>query len=206
MTKIKDLNGKRFGKLLVLSFVDIYKHKARWLCKCDCGKEIVSIGVYLTIGDTQSCGCLLKEKERENGNKSGKNNLAKYIESKRKPPGESSRNHLFYLYKYKASHRNISFELSIGEFSTLTKGNCFYCGIKPFQIKLQKGVNPYVYNGIDRKDSAKGYSVDNCVSCCGTCNTAKMDMSFDKFSAWIKSAYLNMTNKSALTVSMHGIL
>jgi hypothetical protein len=45
--------------------------------------------------------------------------------------------------------------------------DCHYCGTPPQKHKK------LVYTGIDRKDSSLGYTVDNCVSCCTTCNTAK---------------------------------
>jgi hypothetical protein len=57
MAKLIDLNGKRFGRLLVLS----YSGSGRWLCKCVCGTEKVVYGGNLVAGYTQSCGCLHKE-------------------------------------------------------------------------------------------------------------------------------------------------
>jgi hypothetical protein len=55
---LKDLKGKRFGKLLVLK-----RAKRRrgidvcWLCRCDCGKVRAIKAVYLTQKETKSCGC-----------------------------------------------------------------------------------------------------------------------------------------------------
>lgn len=48
--KAKDLTGKRFGKLVVVSrFPENAKNgKSRWLCKCDCGKESIVVGTQLT--------------------------------------------------------------------------------------------------------------------------------------------------------------
>lgn len=52
---LKDLTGKRFGKLLVLKRDT---QKAKWLCQCNCGNTtLVSTG-NLTTNRTQSCGCL----------------------------------------------------------------------------------------------------------------------------------------------------
>lgn len=36
-------------------------NQAYWLCKCDCGNTIVTVGYCLRSGDTKSCGCLLNE-------------------------------------------------------------------------------------------------------------------------------------------------
>lgn len=59
---VKDLTGNVFGKLTVLHRVENDKHhKARWLCRCACGKEKIVIGSNLLAGRTTSCGCLVSE-------------------------------------------------------------------------------------------------------------------------------------------------
>ncbi len=56
------LEGKRFGRLVVLSYAGRDKgNNAKWLCKCDCGNEKVILGVHLQNGTTRSCTCLRKE-------------------------------------------------------------------------------------------------------------------------------------------------
>ncbi len=61
----KDITGKRFGKLLVISMAQDYispngVRLARCKCKCDCGKECVVNMSGLVTGKTRSCGCLQK--------------------------------------------------------------------------------------------------------------------------------------------------
>ena len=52
------LEGKTFGRLLVLLFVGSDKNgHAKFLCKCACGKEKAVFGNSLLRGLTQSCGC-----------------------------------------------------------------------------------------------------------------------------------------------------
>lgn len=51
----------RFGKLVVLEDQS-YK---RIICKCDCGKQIITIRCRLVSGDTKSCGCFRSEKLKE---------------------------------------------------------------------------------------------------------------------------------------------
>lgn len=62
--------GKRFGRLTVQEPVDkIRKNGAtvtRWRCLCDCGREAIVAQTELQAGDTQSCGCLQKERVRQN--------------------------------------------------------------------------------------------------------------------------------------------
>lgn len=67
---IKDYVGKRFGRLTVLEYAG-KKRKVTdksaatityWKCRCDCGNEIIVGQPELQNGDTQSCGCLQKDR------------------------------------------------------------------------------------------------------------------------------------------------
>ena len=72
MSKFIDLTGKRFGRLIVLRYVDKDRWRSsRWLCSCDCGKEKIIIGQSLKSGATKSCGCLHIEKTIERFTKHG---------------------------------------------------------------------------------------------------------------------------------------
>lgn len=59
------LEGKKFGKLLVVEeiFISSDNHKLR--CLCDCGNEIVLSRRDVMTGHTKSCGCLKKEFMKE---------------------------------------------------------------------------------------------------------------------------------------------
>lgn len=62
-----DLTGKRFGKLTVIKELPERENsRIVWECECDCGNKIKAKGIYLTTGETQSCGCLKKDKEISN--------------------------------------------------------------------------------------------------------------------------------------------
>lgn len=54
-----DLQGKRFGKVLVIAYAGMDKKQgcSMWKCQCDCGKVFVTRGSSLTDGNTKSCGC-----------------------------------------------------------------------------------------------------------------------------------------------------
>jgi hypothetical protein len=55
---VPDLTGKKFGTLNVIKRVSNLDYKySSWLCKCDCGKEIITRGTSLRSGNTKSCGC-----------------------------------------------------------------------------------------------------------------------------------------------------
>lgn len=63
--RVKDLTGKRFGRLLVLGHAGVVPSGSKmfhaWSCKCDCGKETIALGNPLKRNETTSCGCLWKE-------------------------------------------------------------------------------------------------------------------------------------------------
>lgn len=62
MAKKMDLTGQRFGRLTVIKEIDQGEHKQRkWLCRCDCGKELITRQSSLRNGSTRSCGCLRNE-------------------------------------------------------------------------------------------------------------------------------------------------
>ncbi|MBW1799592.1 MAG: hypothetical protein JRJ85_02575, partial [Deltaproteobacteria bacterium] len=69
MTKLKDLTGKRYGRLRVVKltnrlpgFKPIY-----WQCICDCGNTKNVRADYLRNGGTSSCGCFQIENRKKKG-------------------------------------------------------------------------------------------------------------------------------------------
>jgi hypothetical protein len=61
MTKYIDLVGQKFGKLTVIKKVEHLPNStsrsAKWLCVCDCGKQISTISNSLRSGRAKTCGC-----------------------------------------------------------------------------------------------------------------------------------------------------
>lgn len=55
-TKREDLTGKVFGKLTVDRFHSSGKRADNWLCRCECGREVVKSATYLRVYKG-SCGC-----------------------------------------------------------------------------------------------------------------------------------------------------
>lgn len=81
-------------------------------------------------------------------------------------------NEKFRSYQGNARVRGHLFGLGREDFDVIFSGGCHYCGISPA-------------NGVDRVDNSKGYSPQNCVSCCKTCNLAKREMLPADFLSWI---------------------
>jgi hypothetical protein len=68
--------------------------------------------------------------------------------------------------KYTAAQRGLTLTISQDEYEALTKhASCHYCG----------GPIEETGSGIDRKDNALGYSIDNVVPSCRWCNVVKND-------------------------------
>jgi len=75
------------------------------------------------------------------------------------------------VYSRCAGDKNLDFEISQEEFNKIVKEPCHYCNI----------IQERGFNGIDRLDSNAGYVMENCVSCCKTCNFMKCSLSADVF-------------------------
>lgn len=59
--KSAKLDGKRFGRLVVIKRTGVCSDGVQWLCVCDCGKKHISTSHLLNSGHVQSCGCLQRE-------------------------------------------------------------------------------------------------------------------------------------------------
>lgn len=189
--------GAKFGKLIVVEYLGSVNYNNTYLCECECGKNRKVKLTLLLQNKILHCGC---EKHIQNSHGNKKFN-----------PEEASFRAKASNYKSHSKRRKINFELSIDETVCLLKGNCFYCKSQPsnvYNVRLQnrkgnKNKNCYVtnkaedykilYSGIDRKDNNKGYTLENSVSCCTQCNTAKLNFTTEQFIEWIEKVYLNFT-------------
>lgn len=70
MSKLVDLTGQRFGRLVVKALADKGRKNvsAKWECICDCGNTLIVSASSLRTGNTRSCGCLHRD-----ANQSGHN-------------------------------------------------------------------------------------------------------------------------------------
>ena len=93
-----------------------------------------------------------------------------------------------------ATSRNVSirrkqdFDLDIEYMYNLwdnQNGKCYYTGL---EMVLLGAKSPYKIS-IDRIDSNKNYSVDNCVLCCQCINYAKNMYSVEEFRLFLKNTY-----------------
>ena len=173
MPNFKNRVGERYGRLLVIAHAGKDKHgKHLWECKCDCGKTKLVNSDNLSSGKSRSCGCLLKEFLLRRGNQFG------LYEDREVAIFKVQYNHL------QRRHAKFGGEIiSLEEFIEKSKQPCYYCGL-PYSKELHDRRNETIggglfsdtivqCNGLDRIDSAIGYTVENTVPCCKNCNTAK---------------------------------
>ena len=171
LNKPINLTGSTFGRWKVIKSIGVIKdnRSVSYLCRCLCGNERTVEGSALRAGESVSCGCY-------------------QVELRRKKPFEALYNRLL---KTAAEHEHFM-KLSYDEFVKFTcEKTCHYCAgpvewnawtslWEPKRLrrlktnKVQTKPKHTGYN-LDRKNNALGYSVDNCVVCCGSCNRTKGD-------------------------------
>lgn len=188
MPKAAQLIGKRFTRLLVMARHGSQKSgnsvNATWLCRCDCGAQLIATTNNLTRRGTESCGCLQKERAR-------------------KPRGVAGFNDLYASYKAAAAKRNYAFLLSKEDFKKLTESVCYYCGAPPAAVHVahhdrsKESIQheSYVFNGVDRVENSLGYTPENSVACCKFCNISKRERSIPEFSEWAKRLVENLSKR-----------
>ena len=63
---VKDETANKHGRLTVIERVGTDNNRnATWLCLCQCGNKTVVAGDSLRTGNTRSCGCLMRDTNRE---------------------------------------------------------------------------------------------------------------------------------------------
>lgn len=69
--KIKDLRGKKFGRLKPVTLIGVTEkgRNAIWLCECECGNNHTVTSNNLKSGGVKSCGCLEREIKQRTGKK-----------------------------------------------------------------------------------------------------------------------------------------
>lgn len=170
--------GMKFGSLTIIKqYNDISSCGSKVIkidYKCDCGY----IGINKRIGSVKRQKICLSCKRK---------NKFKILLN-----GETAFNTLFSNYKKSTKLRGYLFDLTEEEFRKFTKQRCFYCGREPDKVmKTNRCNGEYLYNGIDRMDNTKGYSLENSVPCCKFCNLTKNDTPFIEFINWIRTVYKN---------------
>ena len=75
-----------------------------------------------------------------------------------------------YIKRVTEERRNIEYSLTKTQYDELIYKPCYLCGFKNI-----------VGNGLDRQDTTKGYTIDNVLPCCSSCNMMKAFYNKDDF-------------------------
>lgn len=150
---MNNLVGQKFGRLVVLRREGSDKHqKSTWFCECECGNTKVVSRQCLKIGKTKSCGCLDKEHReafvRQN-TKHGKTDTVEFYTWKRLFQRCYNKNsEYYYLYGGKG--------IGVCDRWNPKKGGSFQ------NFYDDMGLRPKDLTSIERIDSNKNYSPENC--------------------------------------------
>jgi len=175
-----DITNKKFGRLAAIKLTQDRPKKRKWQCKCTCGNVCEADQGHLQEGTSNSCGCLKHE------------HIIKQIKNHTLPPGEAFTNAMYALCKRAAKNSKRIFLLTREEFVRESTKPCYYCNAEPRQppwglrskkLKINWFNGIPKLNGLDRKDNSFGYTIDNVVPCCKTCNFAKGAMTVNEFIA-----------------------
>lgn len=149
VTRLKDLTGNKYGKLTVICRAPNQGRRTMWYCECDCGNTAVVRSENLQSGNSKSCGCI--EKEHHNSIKHGMSgSRLDRIFNCMKQRYYNPNNAEYYLYGARG--------IDICE-EWLNDRTAF------FEWANKNGYREnatQAENSIDRIDTNKGYSPDNC--------------------------------------------
>lgn len=177
-----DLTGQKYHRLIVLEQAPAISGRSAWRCQCDCGTIKIVKTDDLRSGDTKSCGCWNKEQNSLRAKKM-------YSKCVKYTPSEATARSVW--------RKNYE-EMSFDDFYVVSQQHCYYCGTSPSnaqniadkrssQKMRDEGI--FTYNGLDRLDSSKPHSRENCVACCKYCNYAKRERTVEEFKEWLTKTY-----------------
>ncbi len=141
---VKNLLGKRFGSLVVLSSTDkktIYG--VLWECVCDCGKRCYAQASRLLNGRKRSCGCLQKRIGDSHPGWKGCGEIS----------GE-----FWAGIKHGATSRHYCFEITINEAWELFLAQNRKCKLTGIEIGFSQRSSTA---SLDRINNQQGYVFDN---------------------------------------------
>lgn len=146
MSKLVDLTGQRFGRLVVIKQAESKDKNSAWLCKCDCGNYSVASAPNLKSGSTRSCGCGVVESTIKRSTTHGESHSKlNVIWRGIKDRCKNSCNKQFSDYGGRGITVCAEWEHDFAAFRDWSLANGYAEGLT-----------------IDRRDNDKGYSPDNC--------------------------------------------
>lgn len=168
--RTENLTGKVFNRLTVLEYAGLgVQNQAKWKCACACGNEVTVYAISLKTENTKSCGCLNREliRSRKSRLTHGMRNSLEYgtwCSIKRRCYNPNQQNYERY------GGRGIRMcDRWLNSFEN------FYEDMGP---------KPTHNHTIERKDSSKDYSPDNCI--------------------WLPSRYQSKNRRTVIKIAHQG--
>jgi len=145
--KLKDLTGKRFGKLVVVSRAPSKKRSTQWNCKCDCGIEKSIAACHLVSGCIKDCGRVHYELGENHHSWKGCGEIG---------------HRYFQHVRNGAKLRRLKFSISLSQMWKLVIKQDGRCALSGVHLTFKRSNGRMVGTAsLDRKDSAKGYIKGN---------------------------------------------
>lgn len=143
---MSDISGMRFTRLIALKVVGKTKdNRPAWLCRCDCGNEVVVSEHSLKQNGTKSCGCYKRDMHLKSHYKHGRCGTRLYRiwnNMRNRCDRPSSDNYKWY------GGRGISYEKEWSDFSSFAA----WAIANGYDDSLE----------LDRIDTNGNYTPDNC--------------------------------------------
>lgn len=175
LSEYEDLTGKRYGRWTILSRAGNRKKLVYWNAVCDCGNKGIVGATSLSRGHSKSCGCFQRE-------------VASRIH--RLDGFDAVTREAIGRYKQGAKSRGYEWSFEDSYAASLMALSCHYCGVEhSMKGRVRNGRRGIMINGLDRKNNDLGYTIENVVPCCKTCNRSKVAMGEFEFLAWIRKVY-----------------
>jgi hypothetical protein len=165
--RIRDLSGLTFGRLFVTRFLGQVKNGKNskctlWECRCSCGSVIERPGYSLVEGNVQSCGCIRRDRKKENAPTAHRRAMVAHA-------------------KCRAKKQGLEFNLTLDDIQIPA-----ICPL--LDIPLVGGIGaPHDGNpSIDRIDSDKGYVRGNVWVISWRANRLKNDATLEELKRLVK--------------------
>ena len=173
MPGFKDISEQKFGRLTVIERGPDYRYQyknklgrlARWICKCECGNEILVTGANLRAGQTQSCGCLQKEITVERST----------IHGQAKRSGETYVYNTYNRAKQRAKKLGVRFDLKLEDIQ-IPK----FCPVLGIELKPNKEMSGDSSPSVDRIHPERGYVKGNIQIISQRANQIKSDSTIEE--------------------------
>jgi hypothetical protein len=154
LDKNRIIDNERYAKRKEITQALQLSNSINRVCT-QCGKDFKG---FNTCYGKESMGCKDCTLKQAKQDEKRKDRLRNYKEEKL-----NNLENYYKVYIKKASEKNREITINFEIFTNLVSSPCFYCNHKSELETI----------GIDRVDNTKGYTEENCVSCCWKCNRIK---------------------------------